>query len=447
MTGNQSSSTGAAATLEEVAATEPATSVAVGVGGGTAPIFIVGAGAAGFRCAEAFRREGGAGRVILLGDEDHLPYDRPELSKRVLQGEQDASATNLTTAGNLAELGIEYLAGARATRIDLDARTIEYVESTQRSEAACFDRVVFATGGRPRLPDIEGINLDGVWTFRTIEDAIGIRLVFDHKPRVVVIGAGFVGTEVAAVARSHGAEVVVVDPAPRPVPALPRQVSDAVRAVHEERGVRFEFGSTVTALTGASHVEGVVLDDERFLPADIVVVGVGITPNDELASSAGVETDDGVLVDDRWQSSDRRLLAIGDVARRRAGFMGERARHEHWRTAHDSGTAAGRYLATGQVTAAAAPWFWTEQFEMNVHVVGSPTPEDEVLVRPGKTNGSFTTFHRRNGMWRAVVAVNDPLNVRIGQSLLGTNWEAEGDLVDTSTELRKVIAAAQRAAS
>jgi 3-phenylpropionate/trans-cinnamate dioxygenase ferredoxin reductase subunit len=272
-------------------------------------------------------------------------------------------------------------------------------------------------------------------------DALSLRSALSGNPRVVVVGAGFIGTEIAAVARAGCDEVTVVDVVDRPLPALPPPVSAALRRLHERAGVRFRLGTSVAELHGTAAVESVELSDGEKLPADLVLIGVGLVPGDELARSAGLACDDGILVGDRFETSAPNIYAVGDVARPRSGFLGMSARHEHWRGAHDGGAALGRFLVTGEQPVSVPPWFWTEQFDAVIHAAGEPRPGDELVVRGDPDADAFTVFTRRGGVWTGVVGVDRPLEVRVAQPILGRDWPLEDALASTETDLRRALRA------
>lgn len=245
-----------------------------------------------------------------------------------------------------------------------------------------------------------------------------------------------------------GVDVTIVDLVDRPLPVLPREVSEAVRRIHERHGVRFRLGRGVAALHGDTSVSGVELADGEVLTADLVLVGVGLQPNDSLASKAGAEVHDGVVVDAMGRSSVPGLYAVGDVARQRQGFLGQSLRHEHWKGAHSDGDRLGRFLATGVESQQEIPWCWTDQFETNIQISGTPRPDDAVVYRGDPASESFIAFHRRAGTWTGVIAVDRPRDARLAARLVGTQSSVAPEaLRDESRDLKQIFRAESMLAS
>jgi 3-phenylpropionate/trans-cinnamate dioxygenase ferredoxin reductase subunit len=354
-------------------------------------VVIIGAGLAGARTAETLRSEGFGGPVILLGQEEHLPYDRPPLSKDVLQGKKEPDSALLHDAAWYAAQHIDVRTGHAVTALDPSGTV-----TLDDGSTVAFDTAVLATGSRPRRLDLPGADLDGVFSLRTMDDSVALREALSHKRNVVLVGAGWIGLEVAAAARAAENTVTVIEPQEAPLQAaLGRQLGDVFRRLHEEHGVTFRFGDGVTELVGdGGRVTGVTTKDGATLPADVVVVGVGAQPNTELASAAGLSVDGGVVVDASMQTSDPRVYAVGDVARWDSPALGYPIRVEHWANALNSGPIAGRAIAGSAPGNDLLPYFYTDQYDMGMEYVGD-VPRDsgaDVVVRGDLASREFIAF-------------------------------------------------------
>ncbi|MXZ30211.1 MAG: oxidoreductase, partial [Acidimicrobiia bacterium] len=332
-------------------------------------VIVVGASLAGMRAAESLRREGFDGAITVVGDETDAPYDRPPLSKQVLAGEWATERIALYDAASLADLRLTWRLGARAVSFEAASRTVTLADG----ERLAADGVVIATGARPRtLRGAEG--LAGVYTLRTLADSLAVRAEFDAGPqRVVVVGAGFIGAEVAATARRRGLDVTMVEMAETPLErVLGAEMGRVCAEVHADHGVDLRTGVGVESITGAGRAEQVVLSDGARLEADVVVVGVGVVPNTDWLASSGLEIDDGVVCDETCLAAPG-VVAAGDVARWPNRLFGESMRVEHWDNAVEQGMAAARrLLAAGGATEpfAPVPWFWSDQYDRKIQLAG-----------------------------------------------------------------------------
>src|SRR3954447_7823717 len=288
---------------------------------------IVGAGLAGAKAAETLRAEGFAGRVVLLGSENDRPYERPPLSKDYLRGEAERDTVYVHDAGFYADQDIELLTGRTAVVLDVAAREL----ALDGAERLGFDRLLLATGAEPRRLSIPGSELDGVHYLRSVDDADRLRERFDQGGSAVVIGAGWIGAEAAASARQRGLDVTVVEPASVPLErVLGPEVGAIYRDIHADQGVRMLLGTGVEAFEGDGTVQRVRTSDGRTLDCDLVVVGIGVVPRTQIAEQAGLDVDNGILVDAHLQTGVPGIFAAGDVANAQHPFYGERVRVEHW---------------------------------------------------------------------------------------------------------------------
>jgi 3-phenylpropionate/trans-cinnamate dioxygenase ferredoxin reductase component len=389
-----------------------------GVAAGAFPetIVIVGAGQAGGWAAQTLRKEGFSGRVVLIGEESHPPHERPPLSKAVLAGDALPETTRLMKSEAFEGLGLEWRPGACATRIDRAAKQLGLADG----EAVAYDKLILCTGGRARRLTIPGADSDGVHTLRTIGDALALAPVLKPGNSVVVVGGGWIGLEVAATARKKGADVVVVEAQSRLCErTVPREISEHLLVLHRSQGVRVILGAGVTAIQAASgDRRAVTLADGTTLQCDAVVVGVGLVPNDGLAREAGLACDGGVIVDSRCQTSDPDVLAAGDVAVMDNPWAGRRLRLESWQNAQDGGIAAARSALGMPVDYQPLPWFWSDQYGMNLQIYGFPEPSQRVAVRGTPGSDSFVLFYLDGDVVRAALGPNAAKDLRFARRLI-----------------------------
>jgi len=343
---------------------------------------IIGASLAGGKAAETLREEGFTGRVVLIGEETEPPYERPPLSKGYLSGSDPREQAFLHPEEWWAEHGIELMLGRRATMLDPAAHTV----TLDGVDDLHYDKLLLATGSRVRTLRVPGHDLHRVRYLRTLDEAdvLLADLRSDRVRRVVVIGAGWIGLETAAAARGHGAEVTVVALDPLPLSVLGPEVGELFRELHAAHGVDLRLGTGIQALKGdGRELAGVVLDDGTELPADLAVVGIGITPATELAVAAGLEVEDGVRTDAALRTSDPDIYACGDVACTPNSVAGRPIRVEHWSNALDGGPAAARSMLGQEVVYDKVPYFFTDQYDLGMEFSGwfAPGGYDRVVFR------------------------------------------------------------------
>lgn len=386
-------------------------------------ITIVGASLAGLRAAEALRRVDYEGPITLIGAEPHAPYDRPPLSKQYLAGEWDADRLTLTAAEKLEGLGLDLQLGVAATGFDLSTRTL----TLDGRDDVEVDGLLITTGARCRtLPGTE--ELDGVFVLRGLDDADGLRAAFDAGPsRVVVVGAGFIGAEVAATARQRGIEVSLIEALPQPLGRVLGEEMGAVCAdVHREHGVDLRTGVGVDAIEGSGEdgrgrVERVVLSDGEVIEADVVVVGIGVIPNTEWLEGSGLEIDNGVVCDATCLAA-RGVTAAGDVARWPNRRFDEMMRVEHWDNAIEQGGHAARRLLVDDDAAepfTPVPWFWSDQYDRKIQLAGRPRPDDEMQIVTGSIEERrFAALYGRDDKLVGVLGFNRPRHVMQYKTLI-----------------------------
>jgi 3-phenylpropionate/trans-cinnamate dioxygenase ferredoxin reductase component len=362
---------------------------------------IVGGGMAGAKAAETLREEGFDGRIVLVGDEAVRPYQRPPLSKDYLRGESGRDVIWVHEEDFYGERDIELRARERAVALELDGSEVE-LESGERIR---FDALLLATGAAPKRLPVDGADLDGVHLLRTVEDSDRLRAAFEDAERVVVIGAGWIGCEVAASARQKGLEVAIIAPEEVPLErVLGRDVGAVYRDLHAAHGVELVLGAGVEAIEGTDRATGVRTSGGRVLPADLVVVGVGVAPRAALAASAGLRVDDGVLVDDRLRASVPNVFAAGDVARAHHPALGSSIRVEHWANALEQGPAAARNMLGRDEPFDRVPYFFSDQYDLGMEYAGYPVQSDRVVYRGDPSTFEFIAFWMQGD--RVVAAMN-----------------------------------------
>lgn len=392
-------------------------------------IAVVGASLAGLRLLEALRREGYTGRVTMIGAESELPYDRPPLSKQFLVDGWSEEKLALSKAG-VAPLGAEWRLGQRATALDANALAVSLADGS-RVEA---DAIVLATGAEARrLPFERG--LEGILALRTLEDARRLRDALAGAPRVVVIGAGFIGMEVAASCRAKGCAVTVVEPLPAPlIRGLGPILGERVARRHREAGVEFHLGVGVAAFEGEGRVSGVRLADDRVVPADVVVVGVGAAPAVGWLEGAGLAIENGILCDATGATSRAGVFALGDCARWENARYPERPRFEHWTSAVEQAEVVARRIVQGKSDPhAAVPYVWTDQFDLRLAIAGEFKPDDAMHVCLGSLEeDKFLVLFGRAGKLVGAVGCKRPRQLNAAR-----RWITEGLAFDEAIALAK----------
>jgi 3-phenylpropionate/trans-cinnamate dioxygenase ferredoxin reductase component len=350
---------------------------------------IVGASLAGAKAAETLRAEGFGGRLLLVGSEDERPYERPPLSKDYLRGEADRETTFVHPGGFYAEHDIELRLGRTAVSLDTAGAEL----ALDDGERLRYDRLLLTMGSEPRRLSIPGAELDGVMYLRSVADCDALRGRLDRGGAVVVIGAGWIGAEVAASARQRGLEVTVIEPLEVPLErVLGREVGAVYRDVHLDHGVQMLLGAGVEAFEGTGMVERVRLGDGRVLECDFVVVGIGVQPRTGLAAEAGLTVDNGILVDEHLRTSAPGVFAAGDVANARHPFYGEPIRVEHWANALHQGPAAARAMLGQADVYDRLPYFFSDQYDVGMEYAGFAREWDRVVFRGDPAAREFIAF-------------------------------------------------------
>ena len=363
---------------------------------------IVGAALAGAKAAETLREEGFDGRIVLLGDEPELPYERPPLSKDYLRGESEREGAHVHPASFYADKDIELRTEVSVTGVDVGASEVVIGE-----ERLPYSRLLLATGAEPRRLPVPGADLDGVRYLRSFADSDALQAAIEASSSVAVIGAGWIGAEVAASARQKGLEVTLIEQLDVPLErVLGREVGEVYAGVHRDQGVELLTGTAVEAIEGSGRAERVRLAGGRTVDCDFVVVGIGVAPRTALAEAAGLETGDGIHVDERLKTSHDAVFAAGDVAGAWHPFFGQRLRVEHWHNALEQGPAAARGMLGKGEPYDKIPYFFSDQYDVGMEYAGHATDWDEVVFRGDVDAREFIAFWLKDGRVLAGMNVN-----------------------------------------
>ena len=401
-------------------------------------IVIIGAGQAAAVAAATLRKEKYTGTIKILGDESHPPYDRPPLSKHYLAGELSLTETLIRPPEFYTDNAIELLTSTRVASIDAEAKQVV----TESDQVFDYDKLVITTGSRARKLNLPGCQLGGIFYLRSLNDVDLIRASMGSAKKLCVIGGGYVGLEVAAVARKAGLNVTVIETQERILQRVTTpEMSDYYHQLHTERGVNIMLNQAVTGFEGESGDNGSVtkvLCGDLSVDADIVVIGVGILPNIEIAQEAGLECDNGILVDDHGQTSNADIYAAGDCANHPNRLLNRRLRLESVPNAIEQARVASINLLGGDVEYASIPWFWSDQYELKLQMVGFSSDGEESVVRGDKSSNKFAVFHLKEGRVVAVDAVNSSKAFMLGKRLYGKSVDAAA-LADESVELKSFL--------
>lgn len=398
-------------------------------------VVIVGAGQAGAALAAKLRALGHAGEIIVLGDEPAPPYQRPPLSKAYLLGEMEEDRLWLRAPEFWAEQGVELRLGQPVSAIDAAARTV-----TVGGEALAYDHLALTTGSTPRrLPAAIGGGLAGVYTVRTLADVDAMRAEFQPGRRVIIVGGGYIGLEAAAVASKLGLDVTVLEMAPRILQRVAApETSDFVRALHQAHGVKVLESTGLDRLVGDDRVEGALLQDGRTLPADFVIVGVGITPNARLAEAAGLVIDNGIATDEMGRTSDPWVWSAGDCAS--FPWKGGRIRLESVGNAIDQAEAVAANILGAEEPYTAKPWFWSDQYDLKLQIAGLNIGYDRVVTRNGEGD-AVSFWYYRGADILAVDAMNDSRAYMVGKRLIEMGKSPAPEVIASTPDLKALLKA------
>ena len=399
-------------------------------------IVIVGTGQAGGWAARTLRSEGFAGKVVLIGDEPHWPYERPPLSKAVLSGEAPAESTYLIKTEAFEKLGLDWRPSVRVISIDRAGKQV----LLSSGKSIGFDKLILCNGGRARRLNVPGMDLPGVFTLRNIDDARALGEVLLPGKKLIVVGGGWIGLEVAATARKKGADVTVVEALTRLCErTVPPQISQYLERLHAAHGTRVILGCGVAGIARNEHgMLAVTLSDGVELVGDAVLVGIGMIPNDDVAREAGLSCDGGVSVDAQCRTSDPDILAAGDVASWHCEWAGRRMRLESWQNAQEQGIAAARSALGRDVVHQPLPWFWSDQYGVNLQIYGMPHPSHRMVVRGDLQSDNFVLFYLDGDKVKSALGPNSARDLRFARRLIETAKGVDPErLSDTSVAMAK----------
>lgn len=383
---------------------------------------IIGAGQAGAWVARTLRQQSANAEIVLVGEEPHPPYERPPLSKDLLTGAA-ASPPCILSEEQARDLNIDLLLGVTVVSIDRDRQQV----CLNDRRTLPYDRLVLATGGSPRLPDIGGVTLPGVHTLRCIEDALKLRERMLPGSRWLVIGGGWIGLEATAAARGAGVDTMLIEAGERLCArSVPESISSFLLQLHLDNGVDIALGGGVSLIEPNTAKAGLRVHTHKGIEeADTVVIGIGLSPNVTLAKDCGLEIDNGIVVDGTGRTSDPRIYAVGDVANQPCRWIQTphpgRIRLESWANAQNHGLAVGRYLGGGEVSPSPVPWFWSDQYQHNIQILGIPTPGSVEVLRGSIERSRFCLFQIVDSRLQAVVSVNMPRELQIAR-----RWMQQG---------------------
>jgi len=400
-------------------------------------VVIVGAGHGAGQVVATLKQKKFAGNIVMLGDEPYLPYQRPPLSKKFLAGEMPPERLYFKPESFYEDPRIDIRLETRVETIDRSARKV----TTSDGDAFAYDKLILATGSRVRKIAVPGAGLPGIHYLRSIADVEAIRKDMSRSKSVVIIGAGYIGLEVAAVCRLNGLDVTVVEMEDRVMSrVVSPNVSDYYQLEHASQGVKLLLSTRLAAFDGKRRVKQVVTDDEQRISADFVVVGVGILPNDDIAAEAGLEVDNGIVVDDHCRTNDSSIFAIGDCTSHPNDIYGQRLRLESVHNALEQAKTAASNICGEESHYCQVPWFWSDQYGLKLQIAGLSQGYDDVVLRGDPSGGSFACFYLRDGVLIAVDAVNSPREFMQSKPLIAQRSKIDVEkLADAEVALKDLV--------
>jgi 3-phenylpropionate/trans-cinnamate dioxygenase ferredoxin reductase subunit len=406
-------------------------------------VVIVGAGQAGFQVAASLRAEGYEGPIALIGDEPNLPYQRPPLSKGFMAGKQNIESTALRPVAFYESHRIDLITGAKVTGIDRVGRSVTIASGRALRRSLRYDALVLAVGASNRTLPVKGAELDGVCYLRTDSEAVDIQQRLERARDIVVVGGGFIGLELAAAARTLGKAVRVLEVQSRLMPRVVSPIlSDFYRDLHTSQGVGISLDVALSEIAGhQGKVSEIVLSDGSVCPADLVLVGIGVVPNIDLARDAGLSVSNGIVVDERLRTEDESVYGIGDCANHpnpfANPFAGGRARIESVQNAVDQAKCVAAAIVGRADIYSAVPWFWTDQFDIKLQMAGLSSGHSQVVTRGEPESRKFSVFYFRDGRLAAVDSINRPGDHLAGRKLIGAGIEITPEqAADPSVDLK-----------
>ncbi len=399
----------------------------------TERIVIAGAGHAAGQLVASLKQRKFTGQIVLVSDEPYLPYQRPPLSKKYLSGDLSPDRLYIKPISFYDDPQIELQLETHINEIDRVGKTLK----TELGEIP-YDKLILALGSRVRRLAIDGADLDGVHYLRSINNVDGIREELQNKKTAVIIGAGYIGLEVAAVTRQLGLDVTVVEMADRVMSrVVSPEISDFYQIEHANQGVRLRLSTGITALRGDGRIAAVETADGELIPADFVVVGVGIEPNTELATDAGLAVEDGIVVDDQCRTSDPNIYAVGDCTTHPNAIYGRQLRLESVHNAVEQAKTAVSNICGENAHYSQVPWFWSDQYDLKLQIAGLSTGYDDIVIRGNPAERSFACLYLKDNKLIATDAVNSPKEFLQSKALIAAHTVVAHDqLADTKVQLK-----------
>jgi 3-phenylpropionate/trans-cinnamate dioxygenase ferredoxin reductase subunit len=403
----------------------------------TRTFVVIGASQAGGWIAKTLRAEGFEGRVVLIGEETYLPYERPPLSKAALLGEAELDSTYFWPPETYPELNIETMLGVRATAIDRTAKQV----ALDNGETLSYDRLAITTGTRARLLPIDGADLPGVHYLRTMDDTLAIQAAVKAGSTALIVGGGWIGLEVAATLGELGCKPIVVEFADRLCGrAVTPDISDWMLKFHKDHGVDVRLNTGVDRFEGDGSLQRAVLSDGDIIDCSLAVVGIGVLANTELAEEAGLELDNGIKVDDLCRTSDPDIFSAGDVTNHPNAILGKNIRLESWENAQNQGITASKSMLDKAESYTEIPWFWSDQHDANIQMIGLPENWDEVVTRGDIANNEFMTAYLKDSKIIGAISVNLGRDLRFAKRLmLAEKPVSASDLADTTIKMQALL--------
>ncbi len=404
---------------------------------------IIGASHAGANVATNLRKEGWSGRILVVGDESVLPYHRPPLSKALLIGEKDAASLDIFKQPVFDKAEVEFKLNSRVTAIDRATKTV----TLDNGECLGWSKLVLCTGARVRTLDVPGAQLPGIHYLRTLSDALAVQAAVKPGGNAVIVGGGYIGLETAASLRKLGMEVTVLEMMNRVLERVTAaELSTYYTALHQRHGVTILTGVQAKAFDGTAHVEAVVCQDGRRLPADLVIIGIGVIPNTELAAAAGLETGNGIVVDECAQTSDPDIFAAGDCTFHPNDVLGYSLRLESVPNATDQAKSAAAGACGLRKPYHALPWFWSDQYNAKLQIAGMNRGYERVVIRGNPDADQFTAWYMKGDTVLAADCINSPKDFLQAKKLIAQRVVVtDAALADPATDLASLVPAAATA--
>ena len=400
---------------------------------------IIGAGQAGAWAIYALRDEAEfTGRIVLIGEEEYLPYERPPLSKSAMLGDTSVEDAYFWPREKYDEWNVEMHLGVGAEKIDRAAKIVTLADG----EEIVYDRLLLATGTRPRLLRIDGADLSGVHYLRTIADTLAIQSDIPDNGSALIVGGGWIGLEVAGALSKRNCKATVIEVADRLCGrAVPPEISAWLLAFHQGHGVDVRLDSGIEQLIGKDgKLTGAKLSNGDSIDCTLAIIGIGVVPNSELAEEAGLDIDNGVVVDEQGRTSDPDIFAAGDLTNHPNPLLGRRIRLESWENAQNQARVAAKAMAGKGEDYAEIPWFWSDQFDANIQMIGLPQSWEQLVTRGDPASGEFITFYLRDGKIDGAISVNNSRDIRMAKRLMqsGKPVSAE-DLTNPDVKLQALL--------